>query len=79
MPPGRQPIQTLVMAASRLDEVVDALARREGVPLWRFLGHGDAAGRAARPDALETDTDAVPEAAAIDWLVGDTVYAHAAV
>ncbi len=27
MPPGRQPIQTLVMAASRLDEVVDALAR----------------------------------------------------
>ena len=35
--------------------LVDALARRDGVPLWRFLGHGDAAGRAARPDALETD------------------------
>ena len=27
MPPGRQPIQTLVMSASRLDEVIDALAR----------------------------------------------------
>ncbi|CAM8637622.1 ATP-dependent DNA helicase RecG [Sphingobium cupriresistens] len=27
MPPGRQPIQTLVMAATRLDEVVEALAR----------------------------------------------------
>ena len=27
MPPGRQPIQTLVMSAQRLDEVVDALAR----------------------------------------------------
>ena len=27
MPPGRQPIQTLVTAASRLDEVTDALAR----------------------------------------------------
>ncbi|MEJ7935672.1 ATP-dependent DNA helicase RecG [Sphingobium sp. AN558] len=27
MPPGRQPIQTVVMTASRLDEVIDALAR----------------------------------------------------
>jgi ATP-dependent DNA helicase RecG len=27
MPPGRQPIQTVVMSANRLDEVVDALAR----------------------------------------------------
>ncbi|MGE4323334.1 MAG: ATP-dependent DNA helicase RecG [Sphingobium sp.] len=27
MPPGRQPIQTLVLSASRIDEVVDALAR----------------------------------------------------
>lgn len=35
--------------------LVDALARRQGVPLWSFLGHGDAAARAARPDALETD------------------------
>jgi ATP-dependent DNA helicase RecG len=27
MPPGRQPIQTVVMSANRIDEVVDALAR----------------------------------------------------
>ena len=35
--------------------LVDALARRAGEPLWRFLAHGEAAERAARPDALETD------------------------
>jgi len=55
--------------------LVDALARRAGVPLWRFLAHGDAAERAARPDALETDmtvtTGSVAQAAASTRAIRD--------
>ncbi|MEC3949844.1 ATP-dependent DNA helicase RecG [Sphingobium sp. HWE2-09] len=60
MPPGRQPIQTLVMAASRLDEVVDALARHvEGggqaywvCPLVEESETSDQAAAEARAESL---------------------------
>lgn len=61
MPPGRQPIQTLVMSASRLDEVVDALARHvEGggqaywvCPLVEESETSDQAAAEARAESLK--------------------------
>ncbi|MET0248929.1 MAG: ATP-dependent DNA helicase RecG [Sphingobium sp.] len=60
MPPGRQPIQTLVMSAQRLDEVTDALARHvEGggqaywvCPLVEESETSDLAAAEARAEAL---------------------------
>ncbi|MGC4249911.1 MAG: ATP-dependent DNA helicase RecG [Sphingobium sp.] len=60
MPPGRQPIQTLVMSSQRLDEVVDALARHmEGggqaywvCPLVEESETSDQAAAEARAEAL---------------------------
>lgn len=61
MPPGRQPIQTLVMASSRLDEVVDALARHVSgggqaywvCPLVEESETSDQAAAEARAEALK--------------------------
>ncbi|SCW91417.1 ATP-dependent DNA helicase RecG [Sphingobium faniae] len=60
MPPGRQPIQTLVMSSQRLDEVVEALARHvEGggqaywvCPLVEESESSDQAAAEARAEAL---------------------------
>ncbi|PBN43650.1 ATP-dependent DNA helicase RecG [Sphingobium sp. D43FB] len=60
MPPGRQPIQTVVMAATRLDEVVDALARHVGgggqaywvCPLVEESETSDQAAAEARAESL---------------------------
>lgn len=61
MPPGRQPIQTLVMSASRLEEVVEALARHvEGggqaywvCPLVEESETSDQAAAEARAESLK--------------------------
>ncbi|MBB3981008.1 ATP-dependent DNA helicase RecG [Sphingobium fontiphilum] len=61
MPPGRQPIQTLVMASTRLDEVVDALARHVSAggqaywvcPLVEESETSDQAAAEARAEALK--------------------------
>ncbi len=61
MPPGRQPIQTIVMSANRLDEVVDALARHvEGggqaywvCPLVEESETSDQAAAEARAESLK--------------------------
>ena len=61
MPPGRQPIQTLVMASTRLDEVVDALARHVSgggqaywvCPLVEESETSDQAAAEARAEALK--------------------------
>src|SRR3546814_10088932 len=62
MPPGRQPIQTVVMSSGRLDEVVEALARHvEGggqsywvCPLVEESENSDLAAAEARAETLRT-------------------------
>jgi ATP-dependent DNA helicase RecG len=61
MPPGRQPINTVVMASSRLDEVVEALARHVGdggqaywvCPLVEESEKSDQAAAEARAESLQ--------------------------